>query len=113
MVKQRNRETGNCNEKVSIVVTRVAVLLRTAGRAVPAITRVSFFLSLFIAAPVIAQETSLIDILKAKGVLSQEDVNKLRAGSGKGTIYGAFTYAVRSASPYLKAEPVRLLPHKT
>ncbi len=31
-----------------------------------------------------AQEVSLIDILKAKGVLSQEDIQKLRASSGKG-----------------------------
>jgi phosphate-selective porin OprO/OprP len=41
-------------------------------------------LTLLIANPVQAQEVSLIDILKAKGVLSQEDVQKLRASSGKG-----------------------------
>ncbi|MBM4259053.1 MAG: hypothetical protein FJ147_24530 [Deltaproteobacteria bacterium] len=34
--------------------------------------------------PAHAQETSLIDILKAKGVLSQEDIQKLRARGGKG-----------------------------
>ena len=58
--------------------------VRLVGWAQPTSVLIDFFLLLLLAMPALAQETSLIDILKAKGVLSQEDVQKLRASSGKG-----------------------------
>jgi hypothetical protein len=58
--------------------------IRIVGWAVPTNALYVFVLLLLLTTPVLAQETSLIDILRAKGVLSQEDLQKLRASSGKG-----------------------------
>jgi hypothetical protein len=77
-IKGKGRRSMTINE--AFVVT----LLRIVGRAVPTSALIVFFLSLLLTTPALAQETSLIDILKAKGVLSQEDIQKLRASSGKG-----------------------------
>src|SRR5215471_12237535 len=46
---------------------------------------IALVITLLLSGPVIAQETSLIDILQAKGVLSQEEAQKLRStGAAKG-----------------------------
>jgi len=87
MAKRENgemdkREEGKGGEKMAIVVARG--LVRLVGWAQPTSVRIAFVLLLLATIPAFAQETSLIDILKAKGVLSQEDVQKLRASSGKG-----------------------------
>lgn len=67
-----------------IVIALMNCLWRFVGWAVPTSVFSVFFLLLLTTLPAFAQEASLIDILKAKGVLSAEDVQKLRASSGKG-----------------------------
>lgn len=62
----------------------VTTTLRSVGWARPAKAFLSFCLLLLVSAPGMAQEASLIDILKAKGVLSQEEAQKLRSSSAKG-----------------------------
>ncbi len=39
-------------------------------------------MALFLSGPALAQEASLVDILQAKGILSQEEAQKLRSGGG-------------------------------
>lgn len=43
---------------------------------------VVLLMTLFLSGSAVAQEASLVDILKAKGILSQEDVQRLRSGGG-------------------------------
>ena len=67
---------------VSIARSRGA--FKCTGRATSAVAWVSLSLLLASVMPVRAQEASLIDILTAKGILSQKDIQKLRAKGRKG-----------------------------